>query len=213
MKKYFCLLILVAISTNLHAQQTKKYNNKAVGFSFDYPAGVKLLKINEYSNDRSNYYIKVSIQNIGEKLHPGDFNKEQAMKTISELTSGKYGEEYDWALQSSKKVRSIGFLFAQDYMVTGRFDVCDVALERSVLFFFNNKQIVITSYGSVVKLRATMSEFFKKDKANCGDDLLWNMDRIDEFIYLLDKGKASKEIQDWYDGFDEIVESIIFAHR
>ena len=196
-----------------HNEAPLKYDNPDIGFSFEYPGDIQFLKTGTYPNDPSQTYLHVELKNIGEKTDPMDFNMEDAMKNIESLSAGKFGLEYDFAFQPSKKVKSVGFLFAQDFLVLGRFEICSVVLERKLLFYFNNKQIVITLHAPVEKLKTSMSEYFIVNNENCGDELIWNFDKQEEFYNRLLAGTASSEIQKWFDAFDQISESIIFAHR
>ena len=82
-----------------------------------------------------------------------------------------------------------------------------------MLFYFNNKEITITLYGPVDKLKTTMPEYFTVDEANCGMDTIWDFDKQNDFYEALANGKGSKEIQEWFDLFDQISETIIFVHR
>ena len=191
----------------------KKYDNPAVGISFKYPSDIILLKKDDYNIDPEKTHMKVVICNIGETNAPMDLNKEDARRNIEALTGGKFGVEYDFPFPLSKKVKSVGFLFAQDYIVLMRFDMCDVSLERSFLFYYNNKQIIITLYAPINKLKKTMPEYFVVNKEMCGNYKMWNMDKQNEFYKKLVAGNGSKVIQNWYNSFDQICEEIIFAHR
>ena len=209
------VISLVENSKQRSAQQPglKKYDNPAVGFSFDYPKKFHFLKDGNYASDPNQTYLHVELKNIGEKTDPMDFNIEDAMKNIQALNAGKFGLEYGFVFQPSKQVKSVGFLFAQDFLVLARFEICSVVLERKLLFYFNNKQIVITLHAHIKKLKETMPKYFTVNKGNCGDELIWDFDKQEEFYHQLLAGSASPEIQTWFDAFDQITESIIFAHR
>ncbi len=191
----------------------KKYDNPEIGFSFEYSSDIHLLKEGSYASDPNQSYLHVELKNIGEKIDPMDFDKEDAIKNIESLSAGKFGLEYDFAFQPSKQVRSVGFLFAQDFLVLARFEICSVVLERKLLFYFNNKQIVITLNAPVKKLKESMAEYFTINEENCGDEQIWDFEKQEEFYNRLLAGSASTEIQKWFNAFEQISESIIFSHR
>ena len=195
------------------AENWLKYNNPEIGFSFEYPSNLLFLKENEYNQDSQKSFIKLEIKDIGKVEDPMDFNFEDAMKNIEALSSGKFGLEYDFPFTPSKMVKTVGFLFAQDFLVLARFEICNVTLERKLLFYFNNKQIVLTLYAPTKQLFKTMPEYFTIDKANCGDALIWNQEEQTDFFNSLKVGNASPIIQKWYNQFDKISETIVFAHR
>lgn len=174
------------------------YDNPEVGISFKYPIGMD---------------VNVEIEDIGMGEGPMRLTEEEEMETIEALHSGEFGMNADFVLDSSKKVKSVGFLFAQDYMVLSRFEVCNVTLERSLLFYFNNKEITITSNEDVSMLRETMPEYFTFDEENCGEEMIWNYEKQDAFYKTLESSNGSEEIQYWFNTFDEISETVIFAHR
>jgi len=186
-------------------------NNPEVGFYLQYPSDVILLSGDEYKQDQEKTYLKVDLKPIGEKINPMDLGPEAEVKNIEALSNGEFGLESDWPLVLSEKVKSVGFLFAQDFMVLGRFEVCDVTLERKLLFYFNNNQITITLFGPVDKLRETMSEYFTNNPENCQEEKIWDFDKQDAFYQTLVNGNGSEEIQKFYDLFDQMAETIVFA--
>ncbi len=195
------------------SEKWQVYDNPDIGFSLKYPKNIRLLAESEYPDSKNYTYLKVELKEIGYFETPMEFSKEDAMKTIEALSAGEFGLEYDFPLSASKKVRTVGFLFAQDFLVLARFDMCDVCLERKLLFYFNNKQIVITIFGPVNKLKEAMPEYFTADKDNCGSEKRWDFDKLDTFYQTLEKGNAPTDIQIWYNQFNELSESILFAHR
>ena len=189
------------------------YNNPAVGISFNHPPDIILLEDGVVMDDAEQIYLEVEIKNIGEQVEPIDFDYDEAMENIQDLSGGEFGLAHGFPFENSQQVKSVGFLFAQDYMVLARFEVCDVALERKLRFYFNNKQITLTLFGPEDTLTKTMSKYFTVDPDNCGDYKMWDFDKQADFYQELLDGTASPEVQKWFDSFDDIAEKIIFAHR
>lgn len=199
-------------ATNNDNQSKQKYENTNLGISFEYPAQVVLIDENTTpSPDQES--LKIETKEIGKTQNPSDLSPEDETKNIEALAGGNFGLNIDWPLASSKKVRPVGFLFAQDFVVLSRFDVCNVTLERKLLFYYNNQQVIITLYAPVNKLKATMPDYFTTDSTNCSTEKIWNFDQQEKFYNQLVAGTASPEIQKWYSNFDQISESIIFAGR
>ncbi len=188
------------------------YDNPEVGISFNYPPEVILLE-DDTVIDSEQIYLDIDIREIGQQDIPTDLDYDKAMENIQELSGGDFGTAYGFAFEDSQQVRSVGFLFAQDYLVLARFEVCDVALERKLRFYFNNKQITLTLFGPVDSLKQTMPQYFITDQANCGDEKMWDFEKQNDFYQTLINGEGSSTVQGWFDAFDAIAEEIIFAHR
>ena len=189
------------------------YDNPELGISFQYPHNVVLLPQEKYPENLTQTYLAIDIRDIGHQDAPIDLNEEDAMTNIETLSGGEFGIAQGFALEPSQQVRTVGFLFAQDYMTLGRFEVCNVALERNLRFYFNNKQVTLTLFGPIDSLRKSMPKYFTVNQDNCGEDKIWIFDKQAEFYTTLVNGSGSTEIQQWFDDFDKIAETIIFAHR
>jgi hypothetical protein len=187
------------------------YNSEEVGFSVQHPVDVEMLAGASKEGDKT--YFAVNLREIGGPEAPGELGYDDQMESIQDLTSGQFGVPQGFSLEESRQVKSVGFLFAQDFMTLGRFEVCDVTLERTLLFYFNNQQISIRLFGPIDTLQSTMPEYFEQDETNCGSELAWDFDKQAEFYESLAAGNGSPEIQAWYDMFDQIAETVIFAHR
>ena len=200
-------------TTESETSSLKTYNNPEVGFSFQYPSEMIFLNEDQYNRDPEKTYLKVDLKKIGEQEKPMDLDKEEEMNNIEVLNRGEFGITPDFSLPSSQKVKSVGFLFAQDYLVLSRFEICNVTLERKLLFYFNNQQITITSFAPLNKLKETMSEYFTINNENCGQEKIWDFEKQDQFYNKLTNQNGSPEIQKWFNDFDQLSEAIIFAHR
>ncbi|MFA7171525.1 MAG: hypothetical protein WC180_06045, partial [Candidatus Paceibacterota bacterium] len=189
------------------------FEDAEVGFSVHYPQDANLVDQKESVTEADGIYYKIDVRDFGEGDLPRDLSAEEAQKNVESLSSGEFGINHENSLELSQKVRSVGFLFAQDFMVLSRFDVCSVTMERTLLFYFNNKQISITAYAPINVLQKTMPEYFISDKENCGEQSRWNFDKQNEFYQQLADKKAPADIQQWFDNFDKMAETIIFDHR
>jgi hypothetical protein len=70
-------------------------------------------------------------------------------------------------------------------MVVSRFEVCNVTVERMLVFYFNNKKILITAFAPKDKLKASYPDYFMLDKDNCQTETRWKFDRQAEFYKTL----------------------------
>lgn len=190
----------------------KVYEDKQMGFSFKYPTNYMFLKKDEFIVEPEFPLIKVEIKEIGQQDVPWDLTKEEALKNIEALSSGQYGVKYDEPVPESKKVTPVGHLFAQDFIVLSRFDICNMTLQRILLFYFNNKQITITSSAPFKKLKAS-SPYIVVDN-ECGEEeKRWDFDNKGTFYKDLVDKKTVAEVQEWFEQFDQIAQTITFAHK
>lgn len=189
------------------------YENKEVWFSFKYPTGTNLIKEKNYKIEPGESYIKVEIKEIGKPVAPNDLTKEDDMKNIKELSAWNFGVNYDNPIAESKKVSTVWNIFWQDFLVLSRFDVCNVTVERVLIFYFNNKKILITAYAPLMWLKTTAPDYFILDKENCGEETRWNYDKQKDFYQTLVDKKWPTNIQLWYNDFDKMVWTVTFDHK
>jgi hypothetical protein len=184
------------------------YENEEAGFSIKYPGDVSLNKDEDFL-----FNLSVDVKKIDSLSDTMGFNKETALKNIDLLENGEYGDNVDWPLDISKKVKRIGDVNAQDFMVLSRFEICDVTFERKVYFFYNDNQIVITLSGPKTEIMNSASEYFETNEANCGEEKIWNFDKQAQFFEELKEGNGSEVAQEWFNKFDEIIETITFNEK
>jgi hypothetical protein len=189
------------------------FEDKKTGFTLNYPMNTVLVDNSSLNLNSEMPQVRISVLDIGEKVNPWDLEKEGDQKNIEELASGKFGTTGENALEVSKKVEMVGNVFAQDFVVLTRIDMCNVTLERKRLFYFNNKKIEVTGFGSIPKVKELMPEYFTTDKENCGLEKVWDLKKLDNFYSQLINKKAPAEIQGWYDNFDKMMDTVVFLHK
>lgn len=189
------------------------YENKEVWFSFKYPTGTNLIKEENYKLDQKLSYIKVEVKDIGNPVAPNDLTKEQDMKNIEDLSAWKFWVYFDNSLKESEKVVSVWNIFGQDLMVVSRFEVCNVTVERMLIFYFNNKKILITAYAPTDTLKVSYPDYFMLDSENCQTETRWKFDKQAEFYQSLVDNKWISDIQLWYNDFDKMIWTVIFDHK
>jgi len=182
------------------------YEDAGAGFSIRYPHNVSLGAWEEGKSFR----LTITSEAIAGLEGTMGFNEETALKNMEFLAKGEYGQAVDFPLTESKKVRKIDGRNAQEFMVLARFEVCDVAFERKLYFFKNNHQVVITLAGARDELRASASEYFATNQANCGEEKIWNFEKQKLFFADLEKGVGADAVQEWYNLFEKIAGTISF---
>lgn len=142
---------------------------------------------------------------------PLGFDQKTANFNRDSLAAGEYGQEVDWPQAGSKNVRSIWNLNVQDFLVTGRFEVCDVVLERTVYFLKNEYQVLISSTVPREEVRWMLpEELLTTFPENCGDETIWAEGAPEMLAQAMRAGVAADSVQAWYDEFDAIVSTIEF---
>jgi len=177
------------------------YDDKKAGFSLKYPHNVVM--VDKVGN------LSLTIESVKiDDLDFPSFNKEEVLEDIQSLKNGQYGEEYDWPLGVSKKVRDLGEVNGQEFMVLSRFEVCDVVFERKLLFYNNDYRILITLKEIKSNIVDNLSKYFEINEENCGVEAIWNFEKQDQFYLDLVGGKSFFTAQEWFDTFDKIVDTI-----
>lgn len=177
-----------------------------VGISFKLPDNVYLLGNKSIDSSRTKKMaIKVTFEefdSIGD--YPSGYGKEDALKDSELLKTGEFGLGIDWPAEDSKKVVQIGDIYAKSFMVLGRFEVCDVTFERILLFYYNGYRVIITLYGPGQSIISSMPEYFMTE-SYCGA-----VRRVEnsDFYNALSNGNGSESAEEWYNVFDEIIDTI-----
>lgn len=205
-------------NTNTAPAGWKTYEDSTTGVSFEYPETATMGAPASYPDDLT---LDVSIKKVADlpAEAPLGQDKATAEKDASALKSGQFGESLDFDVQESQKVIELGEQFAKEYMVLGRFEVCDVTFERTVIFYVGDGdnyddyyQVIITMGGPVDKIKESMPDYFAIDEANCGNDKIWNPQEDDvqkKFFDEVSEGNGSTDAQTWYDDFTKLAESIV----
>lgn len=182
------------------------YEDENAKFNIKYPHDVAFGK----KEDGKQLVLTVKSEPIDTLNDTMGYNAETALKNRAALESGGYGDHVDFALEESQKVKQVGEKNAQDFLVLSRFEVCNVTFERKLYFFNADHQIVITLFADPDAIISTSPEFFTTDTKNCGEEKIWDFEKIPSFYQTLVDGKGSETTQHWFDVFDEIVETIEF---
>lgn len=181
------------------------YEDTDAGFSIRYPHNVAL----NGEDDTAQLQLTISSEPIETLEGTMGFNAETASKNLIALNNGKYGDHVDFALTESQKIRVLGDTYAQEYMVIGRFEVCDVTFERSLYFFHNDNQIVVTLSAPDAVIQDSSPEYFETNSENCGNTLVWDFDLQPQFYTDLANETGSPVAQEWFDTFSQIVDTIV----
>lgn len=188
------------------------YENEEAGLFFNYPSNIVLKEEGErYQNNELSLMIDIVEMDAIEDLM--GYDKESSLLNMEALANGEYGDKADFALEVSQKVRNLGDVNAQEFMVLGRFEVCDVTFERKLMFFKDGQRYRITVRGNKDLIASTMPEYFEKNEENCADELIWNFEKQEEFYKVLSEGKGSAEVQEWFDSFDKVIDTIKFTEE
>lgn len=184
-------------------------------FSLKYPSEVVIA---EHYLNPNRLTMTINKRWVQELNFPLGYDKETAEKDIQALKEGSFGQHMAFSLEESEKVIEIDGTTAKSFMVLGRFEVCDVTFERTVIFYIgegeylsNYHQIVITLSGPEGVIINSMENYFTTNEANCGDEKIWDLDdesTREKFYETLVAGDGSEIAQNWYGTFDKILETI-----
>jgi hypothetical protein len=179
------------------------YEDKKAGFSVKYPYNVVL------SNEEGNLSLDIKVIKIDDLDYPG-FDKTDVLKDVQALKDKKLTENSGqyWGIPISEKIRKIGELNGQEMMVLSRFEVCDVTFERKLLFYHDDYQVVLTLKEDKSNIIDNLPQYFRLFEENCGSEIVWDLDKQDQFYEDLVGGKSFFTAQEWFDNFDEIVDTV-----
>jgi len=156
------------------------YENQEMGFSVKYPGDIEL------NPDK------------GEGLYV----------MVKEINPEEPSMLPQFPVDGSEEAIVLGEIEAKTSMTLGRFEVCDVTLEREVRFEKNNYEIIIMLKGDTDVLAEEHPEYFTLNEENCGDMSIWDFDKQSDFFKQLEIGEGGIKTQEWFDKFDDIASTI-----
>lgn len=164
------------------------------------------------------YYLKnITLNSLDEnvlRLNPlsqsiGLMNEafaQTARQNKEKLSQGLLGSA-TWAVKGSHKlVRLNNGQYAQRYISFYAFDVCSVQFRAVLEFYDNFEQRVMISLEGPSSLKSYLSDYFTT--GSCGTASHWIHDNLPGLYQRLEAGSAPNEVQNWYDSFNEIVDSV-----
>jgi hypothetical protein len=183
------------------------FESTEAGFSIQYPHQVSMDPM-----AGARLFLSVNVDAVAdmEEFAPLGFGSDMATKNEASLALGEYGEGVDFSFPDSQTVRDLGEVNAQDFMVLGRFEVCDKVLERKLYFFNNGQQVVITLSIPREKVDSAIPELLVTDPENCGEARVWDFGKQPIFYTELAAGHGEEAIQEWFDTFEQMAETIKF---
>jgi hypothetical protein len=182
------------------------FQDENAGFTLKYPPTV-LFNVDGKGATQSILSISVeSLDGIPEAL-PLGMGRKEALADKEALEKGIAQTIGDFAA-SDALVRIGGKYNGRMTSVLSRFEVCSVIFSRSLVFYPNNYRVMISLTGVEENIMASMPEFFTTDPSNCGENKMWNRDRMGEFMPTLAKGEGKGAAQVWYDTFTAIMKTI-----
>lgn len=195
------------VKKNINEITENKYADNQAGFSLSYPATVSL-----GGTPEEKLFLTIRSTLITNLDAPLGFDKKTAQEDAAALAQGQFGYRYiGCALEQSEQVRKIGGeekLYGKIYMSLVCLEACDVKFDRTIIFYNNGYQIVITLSANKEKIINSMPEYFQTDPANCSNKPFWNYNLINKFNQTLIDQQGSADAQQWYETFNEIVDSI-----
>lgn len=176
----------------------KTYTDPNAGFSLKYPSTVLF---NEDSKGATKLALNVAtekLSNIPEDL-PQLMGRNDAIAEKDRLAKG-----------TGENIAKIGNLNAQESTVLSQFEVCSVLFTRRLTFYPGEYRVILTLSAPKDAVIAAMPEFFTTDKANCGDQKIWDQKNPNNFEKTLINKQGKGIGQEWYDTFGAIVKTITF---
>ena len=152
----------------------KTYTDNKIGFTFKYPSKVSLGQDLDKTKKSIAYpSVEVIVNKISELDEPLNNDSKTAQENKDALERGQIGRIN--GLESSIKLIKIDdSTNALSSTVLGVFDICDVRLERKIVFYKGDYQIRINyDYIEVPEKTIIPDKYLIVDKANCGDIKFW----------------------------------------
>lgn len=190
------------------------YTNDEAGFRLSVPADVEVNVQDRHTE--TGMVLNVNATRLEDLDEPLGYGGDIARENQAALAKGGFGPDMDFLVHASRQVVPVGDANGKSFMVLRRFEVCDVAFDRILVFYRNGFQIVLTLQGAREPLVASMPDFFTTDPVNCREAgtttslPVWKEAVGDRFYHALARGDGSPLAQRWFTTFDDIVKSIVW---
>ena len=137
------------------------------------------------------------------------FDKQKIQEDIAALKEGKFGADIEYSYKPGQKVIEKDGRFLKEFVIFSRSD-CDVCFERVAVFYEGEVQYLVVLQGDINALKESLSDYLVTDNKDCQGSASWGEGKIDVLYNELLTGSAPEKVQQWYDGFDEIIAGITF---
>ncbi len=208
--------------SSIDAEENDSNSENSTGF-FDNEGGFQLNYPSDGISFSNNYFVNtadtgiilvVEIKKLDDLFTDETlgYDKETSIKDEAALKEGNYGEDIDFAYERSKKVVKIKDIYAKEFIVFGRYEVCDTVFERKLIFYNNGFQVIITLAADKNEVMKSMPEYFTADSKNCGKALVWKRQEgknsQDDFYDALNAGAVPEITKNWFNSYLYIAENI-----
>lgn len=192
-------VITSSITANTTTATWKTYTDDAAGFSLKYP---DTFLFNAETKGATKPVLLVSatkLSDIPEDL-PMLMGRKDALAQKDLLSKGE-----------GENLVKLDSLNGEVSDTLAQFEVCSVIVSRTLKFYPGDYRVMVSLVEPVKVVIASMPEFFTVDKANCGDNPMWDQAKNNSFLPTLAKGQGKGVAQEWYDDFNTIVKSVIIS--
>jgi hypothetical protein len=180
------------------------YTNNEAGFSLKYPPDISLSK---ESKGATKPTLSISVEPIS-KIDPEmplNLGRKDAIADREALVKSNLTHP---SFSTKDELMNLGSLNGRISTYLAMFEVCDVRFDRTLVFYPGDYRVTIDFTGVNSDIIAGMPDFFKPDNVNCQHNLVWNADKMENFLSALSAHKGRGAGQVWYDTFDNIVKTI-----
>ena len=190
-------------NTTPEPENNLMFLSSEANFAFVYSH--KDLALSSYPAQPGDYGdMSLSVSITGLEMLEGD-TRDKALDEREALENGDFGPDTDFSFEPSREVVERNGINVKEFLVFGRYDVCDVAFDRKAVFYNNGYQVQITLCADKETITESMGQYFTYDEINCREEIVWDHELQDEFYEKLVSKQAASPALDWYKTFDEIM--------
>jgi hypothetical protein len=180
----------------------KTYENKKVGFEFQYPGNLEI-----YPQDPKgtpNEFISVSAEKLTEiGDQPSGWGQETALKDKAALEKGDASTRVGWSMGATKL--NLDGAIGKMQFVPAEFDVSVNQIIMQSIIYKNDYRIVIDLvYNDQKNLVKNNSQYFTSEPTI---GTVWKDGGMDTFYTDLQSGKTDISTQNWYKLFSQIIKT------
>lgn len=176
------------------------YDNR-VRLSLKYPELIEMNKLNE--NGISLFVEIEPIENLNSMA------REIADKDKNDLARGLSGQGL---FNKIIKIKNIGKANAQESMFISLLKDCNAQINRKLVFYENNYRIIITLSTNINDADDENNKYFEMNKNKCDGINIWKDQGAEKLYKDLNENKLHGKIQNWFNLFDKIIETMQFSN-
>lgn len=181
-----------------------EYISDIAGISLIYPQNKVFLSSSKYISNPNHKLNLVIEENKLENI----IDKSKAREEKESLQQEEFSLVDQLAFQPSKKIYEKGQIKIKEYIIFSKGNPYLTAFERKAIFFTKGCRVEIVLSLPAEPITDSMENYFAYDTSGQSSVPKWDTGQQQNLYQDLVRGQAPRPVQEWYDTFDALIDSL-----